>query len=202
MLTFLTAYARLLAVLQLVLFSAAAALTVVFAVDWLVRTRRLNPFGPVARFFRSSVDPLLAPVERRVVRAGGSPASAPWWALVAVVVGGILLLQLLRFVGGQIVAVATAASGGPRGVLVFLASATLAVLQLALLVRVVSSWVRVSPYSPWVRWSFGLTEWILAPLRRVVPTIGGMIDITPIIAYYLIRIVGGAVVGALAGPVR
>ena len=197
---FIFAYGAALSVLRVVLLYSAAALAVVFAVDWLVRTRRLSPFGGVARFFRSSVDPLLAPVERTVVRAGGTPASAPWWALVAVVVGGIILLQLLEFIGEQLAELGGAAGAGPGGILVFLASATVGLLQIALLVRVVSSWVRVSPYSRWIRWAFSLTEWLLAPLRRVVPTIG-MIDITPILAYYLIRIVGGALVGMLARAV-
>jgi YggT family protein len=187
-------------VLRVVLFYAALVLAVVFAVDWLVRTRRVSPFNPVARFFRASVDPLLSPVERTVVRAGGTPASAPWWALVFVVVGGILLISLLGLVGDQIARVALASQGGAGGVLLFLASATLGLIRIALFVRVISSWVRVSPYSPWVRWSFGLTEWLLAPLRRVVPTLGA-IDITPIIAYYLLLFVGNALLGMLAAAV-
>ena len=197
---FIVAYSAALSVLRVVLLYAAAILAVVFAVDWLVRTRRLSPFGPVARFFRASVDPMLAPVERKVVRAGGTPASAPWWALVLVVVGGIILVELLELIGGQLAALGAAASAGPGGILVFLAEATLGLLQIALLVRVISSWVRISPYSRWIRWAFALTEWLLAPLRRVVPTLG-MIDITPIIAYYLIRFVGGALVRALAQAV-
>ena len=198
--TFLNGYGVALGVLRIALVSAAVALAVVFGVDWLVRTRRLNPFGAVARFFRASVDPMLAPVERTVVRAGGTPASAPWWALVIVVVGGILLVQLLEFVGEQLVGLASAASAGPGGVLVFLASATVALLRIALLVRVVTSWVRVSPYSRWVRWAYALTEWLLAPLRRIIPTIG-MIDISPIVAYSLISLVGGALVNAIARAV-
>ena len=198
--TFLNGYGVALEVLRVGLFYGAAALAVVFGVDWLVRTRRISPFGPVARFFRASVDPLLAPVERRVVRAGGTPASAPWWALVVVVIGGILLIQLLDFIGGQIAGLADAAGMGPGGVLVFLARATLTLLQVALMVRVVSSWVRVSPYSPWVRWSYSLTEWLLAPLRRVIPTIG-MIDITPIIAYYALALLGNALISFLARAV-
>ena len=187
-------------VLRMLLFAVAAVLALVVAIDWLVRTRRINPFNPVARFFRSSVDPLLAPVERRVVRAGGTPASAPWWALVAVVVGGILLVSLLGLLGEQIVGAVAAAGRGPGGVLVFLASATLRLIQVALFVRVISSWVRISPYSPWIRWAYGLTEWLLAPLRRVVPSLGA-IDITPIIAYYLLLLVGNALVRALAQAV-
>ncbi len=198
--TFLASYTAALDLMRVALFYLAAALAVVFGLDWLVRTRRLNPFGPVARFFRSSVDPMLAPMERTVVRAGGTPASAPWWALVAVVIGGILLISLMGMLGEQIGNVAAAAGRGPGGVLVFLATATLAIIRIALFVRVISSWVRVSPYSPWVRWTYGLTEWLLAPLRRLVPTIG-MIDITPIVAYCLLLIVGNALIGMLARAV-
>ena len=84
------------------LLGLALALAGVAAIDWLVRTRRINPFGRVARVFRTSVDPLLMPVERIVVRAGGLPSSAPWWSLVFVAVAGILLIATLGFVREQL----------------------------------------------------------------------------------------------------
>ncbi|MFL5578646.1 MAG: YggT family protein [Gemmatimonadaceae bacterium] len=192
--SFYAAYYALLGVLRVALFAIAALLAAVCAVDWAVRTRRISPFGPVARFFRANVDPLIAPVERRVVRAGGLPTSAPWWALAAVVVGGILLISLLTFLGEQIVFVYGSVAAGPRGIYRLLVSATFSLLQIALLVRVASSWFRISPYSGWVRWSYALTEPILRPLRKVVPTIG-MIDITPIIAYFVLQIAAGFLLG-------
>jgi len=70
---------------------------------------------------------------------------------------------------------------------------TIGLLQIALIVRVISSWVRISPYSRWVRWAFALTEWLLAPLRRIVPPLG-MIDITPIVAFFVIQLIGWALV--------
>jgi YggT family protein len=194
--TFIGLYDVALAGLRIALFWAAVALAVVFAMDWLVRTRRISPFSGVARFFRTSVDPLLAPVERRVVRAGGLPTSAPWWALVAVVVGGILLITLLGFLRNQIISVAFAVASGPGGILRMLISVTFSVLNIALLVRVFSSWFNVSPYSRWVRWSYALTEPILAPLRRVIPPLG-MVDITPIVAYFLLRIFASLLVSAV-----
>ena len=63
-----------------------------------------------------------------------------------------------------------------------------AFLKLALMVRVLSSWFPVSPYSKWVRWSYVLTDWLIKPLRRVIPTLG-MIDITPIVAWFLIGLI-------------
>jgi YggT family protein len=65
---------------------------------------------------------------------------------------------------------------------------TFTILKLALVVRVISSWLPVSPYSAWVRWSYLLSEPILAPLRRIVPAFSG-IDFTPILAYFLLNIV-------------
>ncbi len=172
-------------VLKTALLAAAAVLAVICAVDWAVRTRRISPFNAVARFFRTSVDPFIAPVERKVVRAGGTPASAPLWALVAVVVGGIIVISILDFIRVEIVRATYYSNQGSAGIFRLLVSWTFSILKIALLVRVVSSWLPISPYSKWISWSFRLSEPILAPLRRVVPTLGAF-DITPIIAYFLL----------------
>src|SRR5688500_6742474 len=147
-------------------------IAVVCILDWLVRTRRINPFNPIARFMRSTVDPLMMPIERRIVRAGGMPASAPWWTLVFVVVFTIVLISLLGFLRGQFMMMAMSSRAGPLGIFVLLVRWTFGILRLALIVRIISSWFGMSPYSRWIRWSYQLTEPILAPLRRVVPTIG------------------------------
>jgi YggT family protein len=175
-----------LSVLRVAVFALGATALVVFTIDWLVRTRRLNPFGAVARFFRRVVDPLIVPVERRVVRAGGLPASAPWWALVVVVLGGLVLLALLEFIRGQLVFASAAGSVGARGVVAVLITWTFGILQLALIVRVVSSLVRVSEYSRWVRWTIPLTEWLLRPLRNLIPPLGGAIDLSPLAAFLVL----------------
>lgn len=180
-----------------VLFLASAGLVAVVCVtDWAVRTRRINPFSGVARFFRTSVDPLLAPVERRVLRFGGVPSSAPWWALGFVVVAGILAIAALGFIRDQIIWVAAAVGAGPRGMLRLLLGWAFGVLQIALLVTVISSWIRISPYSRWIRWAFVLTEPILRPLRRIVPSIG-MFDVTPLVAYFLIWLVSSVILRAV-----
>jgi len=173
-----------------------AVFAVICVVDWAVRTRRINAFNPVARYFRSTIDPFIAPIERRVVRAGGSPTAAPWWALVAAVIGGILLLSLLGFIRNQVLIASLAANEGATGVFRLLILWTFAILRLALLVRVLSSWLPINPHSPWLRWSFVLSEPILRPLRQIVPTLGP-VDITPIIGYFLLGLLARVLVGAL-----
>jgi YggT family protein len=193
----LAALDALLGILRVVVFVVAAAALVIFGIDWLVRTRRLNPFGAVARFFRRVVDPLIVPVEQRVVRSGGLPSSAPWWALVVVVLGGLVLLALLEFVRGQLAFAAAAGGAGTRGVLAVLITWTFGILQLALIVRVISSWVRVSEYSRWVRWTIPLTEWMLRPLRNLSPPLAGTIDLSPLVAWLLLALVERLLLGIL-----
>lgn len=174
----------------------AAIFAIFCLLDWLVRTRRVNLFGSVARFSRSKIDPVLEPIERRILRAGGNPTSAPLWALAAVVIGGILLISVLDFLRAEIVGLAFAVRSGPGGIFKLLVSWTFDFLRIALLVRVVSSWLPISPYSPWIRWAYAVSEPILKPLRAVIPTMGP-IDITPIIAYFLIGFIQGAVLRLL-----
>ncbi len=170
-------------------FFAFALVVAIFCVlDWMVRTRRLNPFGGVAGFLRSTIRPFIVPVERRIVRSGGNPQSAPWWTLVAVVLAGIILLSLLDFVREQVVLAATLVASGPAGVYRLVVSWVFAVLRLAVIVRVLLSWIPHAPLAWYVRWSYRLTEWFLRPLRGLVPLMG-MIDVTPIIAYFLLGIV-------------
>lgn len=182
----------LLGLVRMALLILAAVLALFCLLDWAVRTRRLNVFGSSARFARSKIDPMIAPIERRVVAAGGNPASAPLWALAAVVIGGILIISLLDLIRAELFRFVFAVDNGPSGILSLIISWAFDFLRIAILVRVVSSWLPVSPYSKWIRWSYVVSEPILRPLRQVIPTLG-MIDITPIIAYFLLGFIQGAV---------
>jgi YggT family protein len=186
----LASYATFIAGVRTALLLIGAFVAIICTVDWAVRTRRINPFSRVARFFRGRVDPLMAPVERVVVRSGGVPSAAPWWALVAVVACGMLVLSVLQF-AGAILSQIMFAIQDPGSIPLLLVSWSFSVLRLALIVRVFSSWLPVSPYSRWIRWAYGLTEGFIRPMQRIIPRIG-MIDITPIVAWFLLSLIQGA----------
>src|SRR2546428_7702705 len=79
---------------------AVFTLSVVVAfASWLVRARRVSPFGTLGRTLRAMSDPLIRPVEARLVRLGGNPVNAGWW-LVVVVAGRRPRLPLLLWLGG------------------------------------------------------------------------------------------------------
>ena len=186
-----------LGILRPVVFVTGALAAVAAVLSYSVRTRRISAFSPVARLLRDRVDPwLIEPMERRILQAGGTPYSAPWWALAAVVLGGLVLISGVQFLRDQIVSLAYATSLGTGGMVGLLVRWTFGILRIALFARVISSWVGGTPYSKWWRWAFVLTEPILAPLRRVIPTIG-MIDITVIVAYFGLQILEGLLLSVL-----
>ncbi len=192
MISVLAGLAAFTSVLRSVLLAGGVVLAALATVDWAARTRRISPFGAPARFVRTHVNPRLDGIEHQVVRAGGHPSSAPLWALVAYVVVAALLLAALDMIGGLVREVLFAASTGGFGFVALAIRWTFAFLRLALLVRILGSWFPRLALSRWLRWSFGATEWMLRPLRRVVPTLG-MIDITPILAYFLLQLTEGLV---------
>lgn len=192
----LAAFDALYAFLRVAFLVLAVVLTAVAAIDWMVRTRRLNPFSSTARLFRQHIDPLFVPVERRVIRAGGLPSSAPWWALAGVVVAGIIVLSLIGFLRELVVSAALAGRAGPVGFAKLIIGWVFGILRLAIIVRVISSWFSVSPYSKWVRWSYTLSEPIIRPLRSVIPPLG-MIDITPLVAFFALLLLEGLILGLL-----
>lgn len=186
----------LLYVLRPVVFGAGVLAGISAVASWAVRTRRISPFSGGARFIRERVDPVfVAPMERKLLRAGGTPYAAPWWALAAVVVGGLLLISGVQFLRDQLVMMAFASQSG-AGLLMLAVKWTFSILRIALFARVVSSWVGGGPYSKWWRWSYVLTEWFLSPLRNVIPTIG-MIDISVLVAYFGLGILESIVTRAI-----
>ncbi|MBC7842747.1 MAG: YggT family protein [Gemmatimonadaceae bacterium] len=178
------------------LFAAACVVAVACALSWATRTRRVSPFTPLGRFARERIDPFLRPVEAPVLNAGGSPTTIPWWGLAAFIVLGILAQSLLGYVIGILDMTMRGLSSGPRGAVRAVVQLIFAILQIALMIRVLSSWFGSLARARWLRWTYTITEPLLAPLRQVVPSLGPF-DITPLILYYLLQFVGAFIVRSI-----
>jgi YggT family protein len=181
---------RTLVVLALV-YASAVALT-----HWAVRSRRINPFGTWPRFMRRVSDPVILPLERRIIRAGGSPQDAPLWLLGLVIGGGLLLLSLTSWLIGTASSISAIAHGGPGAWLRMLVSAAFTVLMAAILIRVIGSWLGIGPYRKWMRPFYVLTNWLIDPIRRILPPLG-VIDFSPMVAWLVLYVVRGFVLGML-----
>ena len=71
------------------------------------------------------------------------------------------------------------------------------VLTLAVIARALLSW-----FDPMMRYTVSrylvdLTEPIIGPIRRVVPPLGGMIDLSPLVALVLLQLIRRVIVGSI-----
>lgn len=70
------------------------------------------------------------------------------------------------------------------------------VLWIALLARVILTWVTLSPTNPLVVIVYQVTEPILGPIRRVLPRMG-MLDLSPMVALILISVIKNLLIRVL-----
>jgi len=163
---------------------------------WAVRSRRISPFGVWPRFMRRVSDPVLQSVERRVIMSGGNPQNAPLWLLAVVIAGGLVLLSVTGWLIDALVRLSWAAQGGRRFWLQTIVSLVFTILMGAILVRVIASWLGIGPYRRWMRPVMALTNWLIDPIRRILPPFG-MFDFSPMVAYLVLYVVRGFVLGML-----
>ncbi len=170
--------------------------SIVAATHWAVRRRKIGPFGAWPRMVRRLSDPVLLPLERRVIRFGGNPQDAALWLVGIVILGGLLLLSLVNWLLGMAGAVGALASAGPRDWIRILVGWAFTLVMTALFVRVIVSWFGVSEYRPWMRPLVLLTDWIIRPVRRILPP-AGMIDFSPMVAWLVLLVARNLVLGML-----
>jgi len=174
-------------VFRYTVFGVVALAALIALGSWLVRTRRVSPFSALGRALRAVTDPIIRPVERRLVRMGGNPVHAGGWLVVLTAVAGIVLLSLTGWLLSTFLIAHAAASAGPRQTLALVIDLVYKILFAALIVRVIAAWFGMHRYSKWIRPAYILTDWLVEPLRRIIPPVGGW-DLTPIVAVFLLAI--------------
>lgn len=174
-------------VARYVVLAAFAASVLLACASWLVRTRRVSPFGVVGRALRAATDPVLRPVEARLVRSGGNPVHAGWWLVVGVAAAGVLLLAAWNWLEGLAYGAAAAFSGGPRAAAALGIVLAYKVVVAALVVRVLASWFGYHRYTRWLAPAYALTDWVVEPIRRVLPPLGAL-DWSPLAAWLVLYV--------------
>ncbi len=65
----------------------------------------------------------------------------------------------------------------------------LQIYSYVLLARALMSWIpNLDPYNPIVQFLYQITEPVLEPVRRLIPPLGGMIDISIIVVFFALMI--------------
>jgi YggT family protein len=64
-------------------------------------------------------------------------------------------------------------------------SAVLSLYYYVILARVLMSWFNPNPHNPIVDAIYRLTEPVLAPIRRILPPMGGF-DLSPLVVFFIL----------------
>jgi len=142
-----------------------------FIMQWLRAPFR----NPVGQAVIALTDWAVKPLRRLLSGRGGYD----WASLAVAWIAQLLWLAALSLIGGM------AFSGSVAGFLALLAlvellKAALWIMIIAVLLQAILSWV--APDGPLAGVLNAMTFRVLAPIRRMVPPIGGTLDLSPLIA--------------------
>lgn len=173
---------------QILINFAFGALIALVVLRVLLQWVRANFYNPVCQFLYRVTNPVLMPL-RRVIPSWRNIDIA---AILLAWVLSAIKLALLYGVAGQ--------GLGIFGLMV-MAVADLGDFVLMLyfgliLVRVLLSFISVDRANPIVPLIFQLTEPVLRPIRRVVPTVAGL-DLSPMVAWLIVMLARVALVAVL-----
>lgn len=162
---------------------------------------RADFYNPLSQFTVKVTQPILAPLRRIIPSVAGFDLA------------GLVFVLLLQFI--LMAAILALADFPVLSMLHYiLAWSLIAVLGLflkifffALIISVILSWVAPGSQNPGAQLTQQLCEPMLAPIRNLLPNLGGL-DISPIFAFIAINLMERLVVGNLAistglvGPIR
>lgn len=183
-------------VFRYIVFGLVALSALIALGSWLIRTRRVSPFSALGRMLRTLTEPIMRPMERRLVRMGGNPTHAGGWLVILTAVAGILLVSLAGWLYTTFLVANAAATAGPRQTFILIADLLYRILFVALIVRVIAAWFGMFRYSRWIRPAYILTDWLVEPIRRVVPPMSGW-DLSPIVAVIVLSLLRRLLLAAL-----
>ena len=157
----------------------------------------LNPFGWASRTIRRLSDGFVFPVRSGLRDLGMDPKFAPLAVILVVILLGFFFLWLVGTIAATIAGVLLSLQRGAMFAgLGHILDGLLAIYMALISIRIVFSWGRISYTNRIMRFLVDVTEPLLGPLRRMIPTLG-WIDISPIVAILIIMLFRAAIAGTL-----
>ncbi|MEH6589426.1 MAG: YggT family protein [Halioglobus sp.] len=148
---------------------------------FLLQLVRADFYNPICQFLVKATNPLVVPMRRLIPGLGGIDLATLILALV-LQMAAIVILMLIHGVGF------------PNPLLILL-WAVLGILGLlvniyffGLLAMIILSWVASGSGHPAIYLLHQLTEPVMAPVRKILPPMGGL-DLSPILLFVLINII-------------
>jgi len=151
---------------------------------------RANFYNPLSQFIVRATQPLLKPLRRIIPSVFGLDMSS---LVLAIIVQMVLIALTLLLVFGT--------TGDPLHLLLWsIISVTALFLKIfffALIISVILSWVAPGSHNPGAELVNQICEPALTPFRKIVPSLGGL-DISPILAFLVLKLLDMLVINNLA----
>jgi YggT family protein len=151
---------------------------------------RADFYNPLSQFIVRATHPLLKPLRRIIPSFAGLDLAS---LLLALAVQFVLMMLTLWLMGAGI--------ADPLLVLVWsiigVTAMLLKVFFFALIISVILSWVAQGTHNPAALLVNQICEPLLMPIRRFLPSLGGL-DLSPIVAFLLLNLIDMLVIRNLA----
>lgn len=157
---------------------------------FLFQMLRADFYNPVSQFIVKLTTPPLKILRRVIPSVGGQDAASIVLCLL-LIYAKFLLMRALSIPAVHIGGVMAPLSVSYGGLLVFsvadLVALILTVFLVAIIIKVILSWVNPGHYNPVIGLVERLAQPVLRPVRKIVPPIGGL-DLSPLFATLLVLV--------------
>jgi YggT family protein len=151
---------------------------------------RADFYNPVSQFIVRATHPLLKPLRKIIPSLAGLDLAS---LVLAILVQLLLMALTLMLLGYGL--------DNPLQLLVWsiigVTALFLKVFFFALIISVILSWVAQGSHNPTAMLINQICEPLLAPIRRILPSMGGL-DLSPIVAFLLLNLIDMLVIRNLA----
>jgi YggT family protein len=151
---------------------------------------RADFYNPLSQFIVRATHPLLKPLRKVIPSVAGLDLAS---LVLAIVVQLVLMALTLMLLGYGV--------DNPLQLLVWsiigVTALFLKVFFFALIISVILSWVAQGSHNPTAMLINQICEPLLAPIRRILPSMGGL-DLSPIVAFLILNLIDMLVIRNLA----
>jgi YggT family protein len=151
---------------------------------------RADFYNPLSQFIVRATHPLLKPLRKVIPSIAGLDLAS---LVLAIVVQLVLMALTLMLLGYGV--------DNPLQLLVWsiigVTALFLKVFFFALIISVILSWVAQGSHNPTAMLINQICEPLLAPIRRILPSMGGL-DLSPIVAFLILNLIDMLVIRNLA----
>ena len=151
---------------------------------------RADFYNPLSQFIVRATHPLLKPLRKVIPSVAGLDLAS---LVLAIVVQLVLMALTLMLLGYGV--------DNPLQLLVWsiigVTALFLKVFFFALIISVILSWVAQGSHNPTAMLINQICEPLLSPIRRILPSMGGL-DLSPIVAFLILNLIDMLVIRNLA----